>query len=112
MGQLMQSGAVPALNAEGGVNLDGAYDAAIKLNPEVASLTQQEKDQKTAEEATQKALKEAKEKADRLARARRAGTGLKPTVPSMSVSPLNGKGPKEDTSIRGSIRKAIEDLRS
>jgi len=111
MGQLMQSGAVPAVNADGAVNLDGAYEAAIKLNPQVAALIQQEKDQKTAEEATQKALQEAKEKADRLAKARKAGTGLKPAAPSFPM-PLNGKGQKEDTSIRGSIRKAIEDLRS
>jgi hypothetical protein len=112
MGQLMQSGAVPALDASGSVNLDGAYEAAIKLNPEVAALIQQEQNDKTAAEATQKALKEAKEKADRLARAKRAGVGLKPAAPSLPAGALNGKGQKEDTSIRAAIRKSIEDLRS
>jgi len=112
MGQLMQSGAVPALDASGSVNLDGAYEAAIKLNPEVAALIQQEQNDKVAAEATQKALKEAKEKADRLTRAKRAGVGLKPAAPSLPASALNGKGQKEDTSIRAAIRKSIEDLRS
>lgn len=112
MGQLLQSGAVNPVNPDGSVNLDGAYEAAIKINPQVAALIQQEKDQKAAQEATDKALKEAKEKADRLARAKRAGTGLKPAAPSFPISNLNGKGPKEDTSVRGSIRAAIEEHRS
>lgn len=111
MGQLLQSGAVPAVNDSGAVNLDGAYDMAIKVNPEVAALIQQEAEQKATEEASQKALKEAKDKADRLAKARKAGVGLKPAAPSLPVGNLNGKG-KDDTSVRSSIRKAMEDLRS
>jgi len=110
MGQLLQSGAVPALNASGAVNLDGAYEMAIKVNPEVSALIQQEANQKIAAEASQKALKDAKDKADRLARARKAGAGLKPAAPSLPAGNLNGKG-KEDNSIRASIRKSIEELR-
>jgi hypothetical protein len=113
MGQLIQSGVVP-LTADGNVDLDGAYNAAIKLHPEVQSLIQQEATDKAAQEAQEKAEKEAKEKADRLAKAKKAGSGIKPAARSIAVAPLNQKtvnGAGKSASVRDSIKAAIEEAR-
>lgn len=111
MGQLISSGVVPL--KDGNVDLDGAYDAAIKLHPEVSAQIQQEASQKAETEAAEKAAKEAKDRADKLARSRKAGASLKPSAPSMASAPrLNGKAPpKGVTSVRDSIRSAIEEVR-
>ena len=111
MGQLLASGIVP-LKADGSVDLDGAYDKAIKLHPEVAALIQQEAAEKASKEASDKAAKDAKERADKLARARRAGAGLKPAAPSMASDQpkLNGSKSKS-SSVRDSIKAALEEVR-
>ena len=111
MGQILSAGIV-GLKEDGSVDLDGAYERAIKLDPNVAALIQQEAATKQAEEAKAKADKEAKEKAEKLARAKRAGAGLKPAAQSIaSTQPgkkLNGSG---KTTVRDSIRSALEELR-
>lgn len=116
MGQLLQSGIV-GLKADGSVDLDSAYEKAIKLDPDVVALIQQEAATKSAKEAEEKATREAKEKAEKLTRARKAGSGLRPSPASgPSALPgkgtgtgLNGKG--KDTTVRASIRAALEELR-
>lgn len=114
MGQLLQSGIV-GLKEDGTVDLDGAYEKAIKLDPNVAALIQQEAATKASKEAEEKSAKEAKEKAERLTRAKRAGVGLKPAAPSGPLASANSKGlngsGKKDTSVRGSIRAAMEEVR-
>jgi hypothetical protein len=115
MGQLLQSGIV-GLKADGSVDLDGAYEKAIKLDPDVVALIQQEATTKSAKEAEEKATREAKEKADKLTRARKAGSGLRPS-PASGPSALPGKNSgsglngKKDQTVRGSIRAALEELR-
>ena len=116
MGQLLQSGIV-GLKADGSVDLDGAYERAIKLDPEVAALIQQEAAEKATKEAQEKAEKEAKEKSDKLIRARRAGSGLRPapasgpsTLPNANAN-AKGMNGKQDKTVRGSIRAALEELR-
>lgn len=111
MGQLLQSGIV-GLKEDGSVDLDGAYEKAIKLDPSVAALIQQEAAEKQAREASEKASKEAKEKAEKLTRAKRAGAGLKPAAPSgPAVQPNKGLNGKKDSSVRGSIRAALDEIR-
>lgn len=98
----------------GQVDLDGAYEAAIKLHPEVAAQIQQEAAEKAAQEAKDKAAKDAKERAAKLAKARNASSSIRPGAPSMGAStpnrPLNGKS-NTPTSVRDSIRAAIEETR-
>ncbi len=111
MGQLLQAGIV-GLKEDGSVDLDGAYAQAIKLDPTVAGLIQQEAATKAANEAKEKATKEAKEKSEKLTRARRAGSGLRP-APASGPSALPGKAGlngKQDNSVRGSIRAALQEL--
>lgn len=108
-GQVIQEAVIPL--KEGRIDLDAAYDAAIKLHPEVAAQVQQEIAQKTQDEAKAKAQKDAKDRADKLARAKRAGAGLKPAAPSMGAT-LNGKASNsKGTSVRDSIKAALDDLR-
>ena len=112
MGQLLQSGIV-GLKADGSVDLDTAYDRAIKLHPEVSALIQQEAAEKASKEASDKAAKDAKERVEKLARSRRAGAGLKPAAPSMSSDQslrLNGSKGKS-SSVRDSIKAALEEVR-
>lgn len=115
MGQLLAGGAIPLKN--GTVDLDGAYEAATKLHPEVSAQMQQEASQKAAQEATAKAAKDAKEKLEKVERARKAGSGIRPAAPSVasagriSNQNLNGTG-KKSPSVRDSLRQSLDELRS
>lgn len=97
---------------DGQVDLDGAYEAAVKLHPEVAAQVQADAAQKAAKEAKDKAAKDAKERAAKLAKARNASVSLRPAAQSMAPLPsgqnLNGK---KSNSVRDSIRAAIEETR-
>lgn len=112
-GQVISPAVVPLKNGQ--IDLDGAYEAAVKLHPEVAAQIQQEAAQKAEKDAQDKARKEAKDRADRLAKAKKAGAGLKPAAPAMGASlnqnarNLNGKGPR--ISARDSIKAALDELR-
>jgi hypothetical protein len=113
MAQLSASGAVPL--KDGMIDLDGSYEAAIKLRTDISSLIQKEAADKAAKEAKAKSDREAKEKAERLARARRAGSGFKPSASSMAPvtnqsSKLNGKDTGKSPSVRDSIRAAFQEL--
>lgn len=99
---------------DGRIDLDGAYDQAIKLHPEIAAQIQQEATEKASKEVQDKARKDAKDRADRLAKAKKAGAGLKPAAPAMGASVnrpnnLNGRG--KTVSARDSIRAALEELK-
>lgn len=113
MGQLIAGGAVPL--KDGVVDFDGAYEAAIKLHPEVSAQIQQEATEKAAKEAEDKAKKEAKERADKLRKAQHAGSGLKPAPASALASArpnqaLNGKSKTQ--SVRDSIKAALDEHRA
>lgn len=110
MGQLLSSGAIPMKDNQ--LDLDGAYDAAIKLHPEVSAQMQQEASEKAKADAKAKAAQEARAKAEKLASAKRAGSGIKPGAPFNPVtnpSKLNGKKPI--ASVRDSIKAALEEAR-
>lgn len=109
MGQLVASGVVPLKNGQ--VDLDGAYEKAILLHPEVSAQIQLEAEEKAKADAKAKADKEAKEKADKLARAKKAGAGLKPAAPSQPLQSAKLNGKNKPTSVKDSIRAALEDLR-
>jgi hypothetical protein len=113
MAHLSASGIVPLKN--GMIDLDGAYDAATKLNPDITALIQKDASEKAAKEAKAKAEKDVQERAKRLAKARNAGSGFKSAASSMAVvtqsnARLNGAGgPKKNPSVRESIRAAIQE---
>jgi hypothetical protein len=110
MYQLMQSGAVPL--KDGNLDLDGAYEAACKLNPEVSALIQQEARAKEEREKAEKATKDAQLAKARLAKARNAGSGLKPASPSMPVSQVKGNASQnKNVSVRDSIKLALQEAR-
>jgi len=110
MYQLMMSGAVPM--KDGNLDLDGAYSAACKLNPEVSALIQQETVAKDKKEADDKAAKDAQLAKARLEKARKAGTGLKPAAPSISATQVKPKtnGVGQATSVRDSLRQSMKEL--
>jgi len=112
MYQLMVSGAVPM--KDGNLDLDGAYEAACRINPEVIALIQQEQIAKAEQETKDKAAKDAQLAKARLEKAKRAGVGLKPSAPSMPVAQVKGKTNgtgRETTSVRDSLRLSLDQLR-
>lgn len=110
MGQLLSSGAIPMKGDQ--LDLDGAYETAIKIHPQVAAQVQQEIAEKAKADAKAKSEQEAKERAAKLASAKRAGSGLKPAAPFAPVnnsSKANGKS--KPVSVRDSLKAALEEAR-
>lgn len=109
MGQLLSSGAVPS-NADGSLDLDGAYQTALKVHPTVSAQVQQEQEAQAKAAAKAKAEKDAKDRAAKLASARRAGSGIRPSAPSFPVATnpkANGKS--KPMSVRDSIKSALDE---
>lgn len=112
MFQLIQSQIVPLKDGE--IDLDGAYEKAVQLHPEVSAQVQQEAEERAEAEANAKAAQKAKETAARLKKAQLAGSGLKPSAPSIgSSSKPNGKanGSAKSESVRDSLRRSLDELR-
>ena len=109
MGQLLSSGAIP-LKGDGSLDLDEAYDKALKIHPQVSAQVQQEREAEAKTAAKAKADKDAKDRAAKLASARRAGSGIRPAAPSF-VPPVASKanGKSKPTSVRDSIRSALDE---
>lgn len=111
MGQLLSSGAIP-LNADGSLDLDGAYQTALKVHPQVSAQVQQEQEAQAKAAAKTKAEKDAKDRAAKLASARRAGSGIRPAAPSFTpaiTSKANGKF--KSVSVRESLKSALDEHR-
>jgi hypothetical protein len=110
MHALLTSGAIPPL-ANGDLDFEGAYQAAIRANPEVSAQIQRDADAKSKADADAKARKDATDKAARLARARRAGTGLKPATQNMFAEASNQQTPtNRRISVRDSLKQSMEQL--
>lgn len=113
MYKLLKSETIPIKNGQ--LDLDGAYDAAIKLHPEISAQIQQEAIEKAQAEAAEKAKKDATEKADKLAKARKAGSSIKPGAPALNATKFiptgkpNGTGNRNQTSVRDSLRAALQE---
>lgn len=109
MGQLLSSGVIP-LKEDGSLDLDEAYDKALKIHPQVSAQVQQEREAEAKAAAKAKAEKDAKERAAKLASARRAGSGIRPAAPSF-VPPVASKanGKSKPVSVRDSIRSALDE---
>lgn len=102
---LIQGGAVP-LTADGSLDLDTAYDMAIRANPEVRQLLEAEATKKAREDAAAKARAAKANKQQQLSKARAAGGSLKPGAPSMS----NGKTDPRGLSVRDTIRLSLKQM--
>lgn len=113
MAGLIRSGIVPLLE-DGTLDLDGAYEKALKLDDDVATQMQQESEAKAAAEAEEKAREAAAATAKRVANARRAGAGLKPAAPSytpVQAKKLNGQGQGSRTeTARESIMRSLSQI--
>lgn len=114
MYRLIESGAVPPLQ-NGDIDLDTAYNKAIRLNEQVWDSIQLEQQAKKDEEARIQAEKEAKAKAEQLRKAQRMNVAVKSAAPSMRVnSAMNAnrqQAPNKRESIRDSIRRSFQELR-
>lgn len=108
MARLIQSGAVPL--KDGKVDLDGAYEKAIRLNDEIWTATQAQK--AAAEEAKRVAAGEAKKKAEAEAaeKAKRAAVSLTPAAPGAPGAA--GAKVKKGKSVRESLMEAIDEARA
>jgi hypothetical protein len=108
MARLIQSGAVPL--KDGKVDLDGAYEKAIRLNDEIWTATQAQK--AAAEEAKRVAAGETKKKAEAEAaeKARRAAVSLTPAAPGAPGAA--GTKAKKGKSVRESLMEAIDEARA
>lgn len=103
---LITSGAVPLLS-NGELDLDTAYNKAIRSNDEIWEAVQQEKSEAAAAE---KAKADAKKKADAL-KARNAGSSLRPAAPSAALNGSRSSTAKpKNVSAAQSIRDAIREV--
>lgn len=113
MHNLISSGEVPLL-PDGNLDLDGAYEKAIWLNPEVRQALQEQAATKAAQEAQEKANREAAQKVAELKRAKSVGVGIKPSAPSMRFN-TNGAvkqpAPGAKVSVRDSLKLSMQQLR-
>lgn len=102
---LIQGGVVP-LTSDGGLDLDTAYDMAIRANPEIRKLVEAEALKKAKDDAVTKAKKEREKKQQSLSKARAAGGSLKPGAPSLP----NGKTDPRGLSVRDTIKMSYKQL--
>jgi hypothetical protein len=109
MGHLLESGQVPAL-ANGGADLDRAYDMALWAMPEVRQEIMAEMETKKAAELEAKRVAERKAQKEAADKARRAGGSLAPSAPGSPVIPGTRKGPRK--TVGESLREAIAEYRS
>jgi hypothetical protein len=111
MAKLIQSGVV-GLKADGGVDLDGAYEAAVYADPELRGTMMQAEQKKAQDAAAARVAAEQKAQADAAAKARAASKSLAPSAPG--ASPVNGAAQqrKKGESVRESIARAREEVAS
>lgn len=107
MGSLLQSGTIPLKN--GNLDLDTAYDKAIRLDDEIWKEIQA----KEAKDAEDKRRAEAKKKADAIQKAKAASVSIKSGAPSGgNGKSLNGSRSNngKSQSIRESIMSAVKEV--
>jgi hypothetical protein len=107
MSQLVGTGIVPL--KDGQVDLDGAYNAAIRMNPDVWEKIQGEENAKRVAAAKAAEAAKVKAAADAVAKAKAASSSLAPTSPT--TANLQAK-PKKGKSVRESLLDSIAEHRS
>jgi hypothetical protein len=117
---LFQSGVIPIVGNK--LDLDAAYQKALRLDDELFAIYQEEqREAKRVRIAAKKAkiaAKKAKEEAEntaKIAKARNAGSSLKPQSRNNAPPELNGKQPQrraKPISVRESIEKAIAESKN
>lgn len=109
MAQIIQAQTVPLVN--GKIDLDGVYEAACYAHPEVREYMLEE--QARSEEA--KKLEEQKKQAAAIAKAKNAGTSIKPAAPTLRLPSQAPQKTNHNTgqqlSVRDSLRAAIAEAR-
>lgn len=113
MYRLIESGAVPPL-PNGDIDLDTAYNKAVRLNENVWDSIQLEEQQKREAAAREQAEKEAKAKAEQLRKARNINVAVKSAAPSMRVNTAmtaRPQAPNRKESVRDSLRRTFQEMR-
>lgn len=114
MAKMIEGGVIP-LKPDGQVDLDTAYERAIYFNPTVRAkvLAEQAAANSQVQQQSQEAATTAK--TQQASKARKAAGGSLPasTTPGAGNNGLNGSKPKpgQKTSVRDSLRAAIQQLR-
>lgn len=106
MFQLLSSGAVPIV--DGQIDLDGAYEAACNINPEIRELIEEDRQNALRAEAA----KRQQQQQQALQKAKLAGSSIRPGAPApinrnINTKTINGK----PLSVRDSIRQAVQEHR-
>lgn len=106
---LISTGTIP-LTTDGQLDLDSAYAAACRAHPEISALIVAEAEEQRKIEAKAKVDKKAEEDAKKLAAAKKAAGSLKSGAPTTPASSTNQRKPSGSTSVRDSIRGALQEL--
>lgn len=111
MHRLFTSGEVPIVGNN--LDLDTAYNKAIRLHDDVWAEIQAEAQQKAAQEAQEKAEREAKEKAERFARKQNLSVGVRPSAPTMPSAGIQPRKPanNKEMTVRDSLRASLQEIR-
>ena len=108
MYQLIASGSVPFINGQ--IDLDGAYEAACHVNPEIREFILEDHTQSIAKNMENKK----QQQTQAIQKAKAAGASIRPGAPApiqkqISNSRSNNSG--QQTSVRDSLRQALSEVR-
>lgn len=110
MRSILASGVLPLKNGQ--LDLDAAYEKAIRLDDELFRQIEEERIAKEAEQKAKDLAKKELQKQHNLQSKRNAAASLKPGAPSPGTSSsLNGSKPKKKMSVRDSIIAAMSEVR-
>lgn len=98
---LLQSGAIPLKNGQ--LDLDAAYNKAVRMDDEVWETIQQEKQDAEAEKAKETAAKKQAE----VAKAKKASASIRPSAPTGNLNGSRTPAPRTNGSKPQSARDSI-----
>lgn len=110
MAKLIQSGVV-GLTAEGQVDLDGAYEAAVYADPELRTTMVADAQKKAQDAAAARAAAEQKAQQEAADKARAKAKGLAPSAPGAGPAAGAAAQRKKGMSVGESLREAMKEVR-
>lgn len=104
---LLQSGSIPLKNGE--IDLDAAYNKAIRTDDEIWNTIQEEKEEAKQAEAAKVVAKKAAD----IAKAKKAAVSIRPTAPTGNLNGAKASGKQKGPaqSVRDSIMAAVQEAR-
>lgn len=110
MAKLIQSGVV-GLTAEGQVDLDGAYEAAVYADPELRGTMVADAQKKAQDAATARTAAEQKAQQEAADKARAKAKGLAPSAPGAAPAAGAAAQRKKGQTVGESLREAMKEVR-